>query len=205
MSNTFARVYVILLIVVITIVLVTYFTHRPAPPPPLSKASPPVTSPLGKRVGPDYLYPNTALTPGKYATLNAGDLIARYSDHCPSEKTSCTYSQDHRHVPSREHQQVYDEYGVPPAARNIRSGEVDHLFPLCAGGSNDLANLWYEPATSTWNGQNFGFHQKDDLETWVCEQIKAGKLDPASAYQQITTDWVKFYLAVRPPQQDVRN
>ena len=88
---------------------------------------------------------------------------------------------------------MYNEYNVPAANRNIRDGEVDHLYPLCAGGSNDLANLWYQPADNEWNGENFGYHKKDVLEAYICEQIKAGRLDPEVAYQKITTDWVAYY------------
>lgn len=83
---------------------------------------------------------------------------------------------------------------MPQAKRNIRNGEVDHFYPLCAGGSNDIENLWYQPAVNEWKGRDFGYHAKDKLETPVCQQIKAGKLDPKEAYQRITTDWVKFYL-----------
>lgn len=88
---------------------------------------------------------------------------------------------------------MYNEYNVPAANRNIRDGEVDHLYPLCAGGSNDLANLWYQPADNEWNGENFGYHKKDVLEAYICEQIKTGRLDPEVAYQKITTDWVAYY------------
>jgi len=149
---------------------------------------------VNHHVGPDYLYPNPQLTPGKYATLTASDLTKTYSDNCPSGKTTCTYSADHRNVPASEHAQVYNEYNVPQTARNIQRGEVDHFYPLCAGGSNDITNLWYQPASSTWNGQNFGYHAKDKLETRVCQDIKSGKLTPSDAYQRITSDWVKFYL-----------
>jgi hypothetical protein len=65
---------------------------------------------------------------------------------------------------------------------------------LCAGGSNDIENLWYQPAENRWKGKNFGYHEKDNLEAWVCKQIIAGKLDPKVAYQRLSTDWVAFYL-----------
>lgn len=49
-----------------------------------------------------------------------------------------------------------------------------------------------------WNGRNYGFHEKDDLEAWVCAQIKAGKLDSREAFDRMTSDWVKFYDEVKP-------
>jgi hypothetical protein len=78
--------------------------------------------------------------------------------------------------------------------RNIQNGEVDHLYPLCAGGSNDISNLWYQPAMNKWNGKNFGFHEKDELEAYICRQIVAGDLEPREAFDKITTDWVAYYL-----------
>jgi hypothetical protein len=153
-------------------------------------------------VGPPNLYPDPTLTQGKADTLSGAALMARYTAHCKAHRPSCTYSQSHRNVPSHVHEQVYVEYNVPEAARNIASGEVDHFYPLCAGGSNDISNLWYQPVDNRWNGQEFGFHEKDDLETWVCKQIKAGSLNPQDAYNRIRTDWVAYYLEVKPPHQN---
>jgi len=147
-----------------------------------------------QHVGPANLYPDPRMTPGLSATLNVDDLKKTYTDNCPDSKPTCTYSQDHRNVPASVHRKVYDEYNVPQDQRNIKDGEVDHFYPLCAGGSNDISNLWYQPAVSDWNGQDFGYHTKDKLETYICAQIKAGKLDPKEAYDRITKDWVKFYL-----------
>lgn len=97
-------------------------------------------------------------------------------------------------MPTSIQKKVYDEYNVPQSQRNIKSGEVDHFYPLCAGGSNDMSNLWYQPAVDAWNGGDLGYHAKDKLETYICAQIKAGNLDPTEAYDRITKDWVKFYL-----------
>jgi hypothetical protein len=155
-----------------------------------------IAFPAAAHVGPPQLYPDSAKTPGLADTLNASDLIKRYTEGCPSGKKSCTYSEAHRNVPENVHTQVYDEYNVPEGERNIKYGEVDHFYPLCAGGSNDIKNLWDQPAQNEWNGQNFGFHEKDKLETYVCAQIKAGNMNPKDAYNRITRDWVKFYLDV---------
>jgi hypothetical protein len=150
--------------------------------------------PNAEHVGPASLYPDPTMTPGLAATLSVNDLTKAYTDSCPGSKRSCTYSQDHRNVPASVHKKVYDEYSVPQAERNIRTGEVDHFYPLCAGGSNDISNLWYQPAVNEWNGKEFGYHEKDKLETLICAQIKDHKLDPHEAYDKITKDWVRFYL-----------
>lgn len=147
-----------------------------------------------RHVGPAWLYPDPAKTPGLAATLKVADLTQVYTEHCPKHKATCTYSQSHRHVSRSEHNKIYDEYDVPQARRNFKSGEVDHFYPLCAGGSNDIANLWYQPAVNEWKGEDFGYHAKDKLEAYICVEIKAGRLDPKQAYDRITSDWVKFYL-----------
>lgn len=148
----------------------------------------------GGHVGPANLYPDASMTPGLADTLSRDELTKTYTDNCPAHKTTCTYSQDHRNVPAVVHTKVYDEYKVPQTERNGKSGEVDHFYPLCAGGSNDIKNLWYQPASNDWNGEHFGYHEKDKLEAYICAQIKDGKLDPQDAYDRITKDWVEFYL-----------
>lgn len=145
-------------------------------------------------MGPANLYPDASMTPGLADTLSRDDLTRTYTDNCPAHKATCTYSQDHRNVSAAVHTKVYDEYNVPQSKRNGTSGEVDHFYPLCAGGSNDIRNLWYQPTSNDWNGKHFGYHQKDKLEAYVCAQIKDGTLDPHDAYDRMTKDWVKFYL-----------
>ncbi|HEY6343392.1 MAG TPA: hypothetical protein VIY49_17995 [Bryobacteraceae bacterium] len=154
------------------------------------------------KVGPKALYPNPSLTRGKAQTLNASDLSRLWP--CPQSihKPNCSYSQAHRDVPATVKKRIYAEYGINP--RTHPPGEIDHFYPLCAGGSNDITNLWFQPEANVWNGRNYGFHEKDDLEAWVCEQIKAGALDARSAFDRLTTDWVKFYDEVKPGHQSKR-
>jgi hypothetical protein len=147
-----------------------------------------------KHVGPAKLYPDPDKTPGCAATLNLTDLTKRYTENCPKGKADCTYSQAHRRVSSTERTLVYVAYEVPSEKRNGTDGEVDHFYPLCAGGSNDEKNLWYQPAENKWNGKNLGFHEKDALERYICKEIKDGRMDPKDAFERLTKDWVKFYL-----------
>jgi hypothetical protein len=147
-----------------------------------------------KHVGPSQLYPDPTKTPGCAATLEVDDLTKVWIENCPGGKDSCTYSQAHRSVSKGERTSIYDKFSVPSAKRNIDNGEIDHFYPLCAGGSNSESNLWYQPIKSEWNGKNFGFKEKDKLEAWICRQIKAHQLDPQDAFDRITKDWVKFYI-----------
>ena len=147
-----------------------------------------------KHIGPPELYPDPIKTPGCAATLDVDDLTRAWTENCPSGQDSCTYSKAHRKVSQAERTSIYDSYDVLPAKRNIKNGEIDHFYPLCAGGANSTSNLWYQPIDNPWNGTNFGYKEKDELEAWICRQIKAHKLDPQEAFDRITKDWVKFYM-----------
>lgn len=139
---------------------------------------------VSPHIGPSYLYPNPNLTPGKADTLSFVDITKRYG--------GLTYSQSHRNVTNSVKVKVCQEY-----SENCKvEKEIDHFYPLCAGGTNSIENLWAQPAVNIWNGQNFGFHAKDRLEIYICSQIKTGNLSPKIAYKQLTSDWVAYYLKV---------
>ena len=57
-----------------------------------------------------------------------------------------------RNIQQQEKLQVAQNYGNIPEA-NWPSYEFDHLIPLCAGGANDIGNLWPQPIAEA--------HQKD--------------------------------------------
>ena len=151
------------------------------------------------KVTPKALYPKPSLTRGKPEMLNVSDLSRSWP--CPRNihKLSCSYSEAHRDVPATVKTRVYAEYGVDP--RSHRPGEIDHFFPLCAGGSNDITNPWFQPETNVWNSKNYGFREKEDLEAWICHQIKTGALDARSAFDRLTADWVKLHDEVKPGHQ----
>jgi hypothetical protein len=93
-------------------------------------------APSSTKAGPAYLYPNPTLTPGAELTTDAATICV------PG------YASRVRDVSAATKKQVYAEYGVTypqPAG----AYEVDHFIPLEIGGSNDIENLWLEPATPT--------------------------------------------------------
>jgi hypothetical protein len=157
-----------------------------------------------KHVGPRELYPDPVKTPGCATTLDVDDLTRAWTENCPGGKETCTYSQAHRKVSKGEKTSIYEKYNVPSAKRNIDNGEIDHFYPLCAGGSNSMSNLWYQPIDVEWNGRTLGFKEKDKLEAWICKQIKAHKLEPQEAFERITKDWVKFYIEEISTEDDLK-
>ena len=69
---------------------------------------------------------------------------------------------------------AYDQqfgYKIESMSRN--DFKIDHLIPLCAGGSNDVTNLW---------PQNRKVYEiTDPVEPLICAQMEAGKLTQAQA------------------------
>ena len=131
--------------------------------------------PSSTKAGPAYVYPNASLTPGAVLTTDAS-LI-------------CTpgYASGVRDVSTATKEQVYAEYGVSyPQAPGAY--EVDHFIPLEIGGSNDLTNLWPEPATPTP-----GFHQKDQFENFEHGQVCNGAISVAEAQSRMASDWYLYW------------
>jgi hypothetical protein len=119
--------------------------------------------------------PDSACTPGAIFEDAAVDQI-------------CTpgYSSSVRNVPLSEKDEVYAEYGI--ASHEPGQYEVDHLISLELGGSNDIANLWPEPAEPTP-----GFHEKDKVENYLHDQVCAGRMSLQQAQYQIATNWLAVY------------
>lgn len=96
------------------------------------------------------------------------------------------YSSKVRNVPESEKNQVYAEYGI--ASHTTGEYEVDHLISLELGGSNDIANLWPEPAEP-----RPGFHEKDKVENYLHDQVCSGAMALQDAQAIIATNWLEIY------------
>ena len=92
-----------------------------------------------------------------------------------------------RAVTTRMKNQVYTDYAV--ASHPTGAYEIDHFIPLELGGSNDIANLWPQPAHPAP-----GFHEKDKVETALHDEIcKAHTMTLDQAQRLIATDWLTYY------------
>jgi hypothetical protein len=112
--------------------------------------------------------PNSNLTPGALCTPSDSDFT---NYDYPEHIARCD-----RNIGSQEKNQVAQEYGNIPTSQ-YSSYEFDHMIPLCAGGSNDIKNLWPQPIAQA--------HQKDVLENDICLQMKAGTLTQAQAVVKV--------------------
>ena len=92
-----------------------------------------------------------------------------------------------RDVSTATKKQVYAEYGVS-YPQPTGAYEVDHFIPLEIGGSNDIKNLWLEPATPTP-----GFHQKDQFENFEHGQVCDGTISAAEAQSRMASDWYLYW------------
>ena len=160
-----------------------------APPPvpsspPDTWANPPISQALGQRTktsGCDSAcgLPDPDCTPG-----------AIFPDATTSQICVPGYSKSVRDVPDLVKNQAYAEYGITSQVPG--QYEVDHLISLELGGSNDIANLWPEPADP-----RPGFHEKDQVENWLHDQVCSGGMPLADAQIGIARNWLQFYGQAR--------
>ena len=57
--------------------------------------------------------------------------------------------------------------------------KIDHLIPLCLGGSNEASNLWPQHVKI--------YTETDPLEPYLCGLLQEGKITQAAAVQIIRT------------------
>jgi hypothetical protein len=104
---------------------------------------------------------------------------------------ACGHAKDNRGQMTRERQdEVLKRYGLPPGTHP--DYEIDHLIPLCLGGSDDPSNLWPQPKRrieATWNAE-----AKDRLEGKICKMVCAGQINEISTAQEdFASDWITAY------------
>ena len=157
----------------------------PAPPSqvPASPDAPGSVPPLGQRtktsgcVSSNAL-PDSACTPGDVFPDATADMICQPG-----------YSSSVRNVPQSVKDDVYAEYGI--ASHEPGQYEVDHLVSLELGGSNDISNLWPEPADP-----RPGFHEKDKVENYLHDEVCSGRISVQQAQHVIATNWLAVYQSI---------
>ncbi len=113
--------------------------------------------------------PDTHLTPG---SVCQHPTAYRYPEHVPY--CNRNVSRDTKQQAIRQYNQRLG-YNILPGERS--SFKIDHLIPLCAGGSNELDNLWPQHKSI--------YDITDPLEPLICEKMSSGRLRQARAIEMI--------------------
>lgn len=104
--------------------------------------------------------PDFSMTPGDVCT-NPDEY--RYPEKIPYCKRDVE-SDEKRAIIAR-----YDEtFGFKIRQMDRQDFKIDHLIPLCMGGSNDSSNLWPQHKSI--------YSKTDPLEPLLCEMMAGGKI-----------------------------
>ncbi len=113
--------------------------------------------------------PNNGLTPGKLCDRPA---TYRYPEHIAYCERDVSYDTKEALI------QKYDkQLGFRIEDLNRSDFKIDHYIPLCAGGSNDVVNLWPQHKSV--------YEITDPVEPLVCDKMAQGKLRQADAIKLI--------------------
>jgi hypothetical protein len=120
--------------------------------------------------------------------LDSTEASVRIDGH--SRELACDRTKSHRGPMTADRRdEVLLRYGFPAGPHP--DYEIDHLIPLCLGGSDDFSNLWPQPRRSIepkWNAE-----AKDRLERVMCDMVCGGQLDIATAQEAFAKDWIAAY------------
>lgn len=137
-----------------------------------------------------YLVPDPGCTPGGVNPSVTEEVL-----RSPAWRTrclrNCQSSEAQKHV-------AYGWYGFRKAKGNSGEQQVcelDHLVPLELGGADGLGNIWPECGPDGAVLDNRDFKIKDRVESYLAEQVRAGRMPLATAQRGIAEDWMQFLPA----------
>lgn len=181
----------VLLVIVLILAFVYFTTRHPQVSPPSvpspsasAKATAKATSAPSIRLGPRTKTAGCVVKDGKpdtECTPGAVLMGVTADDVCVPG-----YAKSVRNVSDKVKNSTYDEYSVKN--HSASTYEVDHLVSLELGGSNEIENLWPEPASP-----RPGFHEKDKVENYLHDQVCHGYMSLKDAQDKIAHDWRAVY------------
>jgi hypothetical protein len=134
-----------------------------------------------------YPAPDARCTPGG---MNPSVTLDVLRDPAWRTKTvrNCASSEAQKHV-------AYRWYGIEKPAVNSNENQVcelDHLVPLELGGADGLGNIWPQCGPDAVSLNQRYFKQKDHVENYLAEEVKAGRMPLAEAQRGIAKDWTQY-------------
>jgi hypothetical protein len=139
-----------------------------------------------------YPEPDPACTPG-----GVDPAVTLETLRDPHWRTSCirncSTSESGKHA-------AYEWYGLRPPRGNFGPGqtcELDHLVPLELGGADGMGNIWPQcgPAGAPLALRYFKI--KDEVEDYLADQVRGGRMPLADAQRKIADDWTQFIPAAK--------
>ena len=134
-----------------------------------------------------YPLPDAKCTPGGVNPSVTIDVM-----HDPSWRTktvrNCASSEAQKH-------EAYRWYDIEKPRVNSNENQVcelDHLVPLELGGADGLGNIWPQCGPDAVSLNQRYFKQKDHVENYLTEEVKAGRMPLIEAQRGIATDWTQF-------------
>lgn len=109
--------------------------------------------------------PDLEITPGKLCDRPSS---FRYSEKIAYCDRDVSYETKEIVIKEYDQKKNFSILSLPRA-----DFKIDHLIPLCAGGSNDIVNLWPQHKSV--------YAQTDPLEPVVCAKMNQGKLKQKDA------------------------
>lgn len=113
--------------------------------------------------------PELSETPGKLCELKVKYRYPEKIAYCERD-----VSYETKEMIIKEYDQKFD-YSIERLPRG--EFKIDHLIPLCAGGSNDITNLWPQHKSV--------YAITDPLEPVICSKMAQGRLKQADAVSLI--------------------
>ena len=95
---------------------------------------------------------------------------------------------------------AYQWYGITAPTHNqgqSQTCELDHLVPLEMGGADSMDNIWPQCGPNSAALMDRYFKQKDLVESYLADQVKAGTMDLSTAQHAVAKDYTQFLATAK--------
>jgi hypothetical protein len=147
----------------------------------------PAEGACGVRMRNGYPEPDARCTPGGVNPTVTEDVM-RDPAWRTQEVRNCAESEAQKHA-------AYGWYDIATPQVNSNENQVcelDHLVPLELGGADGMGNIWPECGPDGVTLKQRYFKQKDMVENYLAEEVKAGRIPLGDAQKGIARDWTQY-------------